>query len=320
MTTASPIAISPRHLVSLRRDARRIKQVKGKVRAQQSGHYLSRLRGRGMEFDEVRAYQNGDDVRSIDWRVTARTGKPHTKLYTEEKERPVMLCLDYRHSMHFATRGVFKSVLASHIAALLAWSANLNGDRIGGLLFAEGQHASIKAQRGKHAVLDLFHRMSELHSSSRAADAANADSLPDNLPDSPSATPATLTDKLRYLRRLCRPGSLVYIISDFHGLDDSARQQLIELSRHCELILISVYDPIEAELPRAGVYRFKDAKRDVQIDTRARQQRQQHQQRFAAHQQRLQTLARKHRMRFLACSTADKHSEQLCSQLQEIAI
>lgn len=297
----SPVSISAQQLVALRRDARRIKLAKGKIRARQTGGHMSKLRGRGMEFDEVRAYQPGDDVRSIDWRVTARTTQPHTKLYTEEKERPVMLCLDYRPSMHFATRGAFKSVVASRMAAVLAWAANLNGDRIGGLLFNEQGHISLKAQRGKHAVLDLFHRMSELHEQKTDSHAED-----------------TLANNLSYLRRLCRPGSLVFVLSDFHHLNEHSEKHLIELSRHCELILIHIFDPIEAQLPNTGIYRFKDARRSIQIDSRRHQQR--HQQRFAEHQQRLQNLARKHRMHFVSTTTAADPVEQLRQQLEVVAV
>lgn len=298
----SPVSITPQQLVSLRRDARHIKLAKGKIRARQGGAHMSKLRGRGMEFDQVRAYQQGDDIRSIDWRVTARTTEAHTKLYQEEKERPVLLCVDYRRSMHFATRGAFKSVVASRIAALLAWAANLNGDRIGGLLFAEHEHVILKAQRGKHAVLDLFHRMSELHQSS-SQQQRNSEAL---------------SNSLSHLRRTARPGSLVFIASDFHGMDETAEKHIIELARHCEVTLISIHDPIEAQLPNAGLYRFKDGSRDVQIDTS--RNREQHQQRFAQHQQSLQDLARKHRMHFVSCSTATDPIEQLREQLEVGAV
>lgn len=297
--TLSPVSINTQQLVALRRDARHLKLAKGKIRAKQTGNHLSKLRGRGMEFDEVRAYQPGDDVRSIDWRVTARTNEPHTKLYTEEKERPVMLCLDYRRNMRFATRGMFKSVAASRIAALLAWAASLNGDRVGGLLFNDAERASLKAQRGKHAVLNLFHRMSEVHEHDHGASQDD-----------------TLANQLSYLRHLCRPGSLVFIASDFQPLSGSSEKHLIELSRHCEVVLIHLYDPIEAELPSAGLYRFKDQHSDVQVNTRNKKQREQHQQRFVEHKTALQHLARKHRMHFVSCTTADDPLEQLRVQME----
>ena len=109
-----------------------------------SGNYLARSKGRGMEFDEVRHYQNGDDIRAIDWRVTARTGKTHTKLFREEVERPVLIATDLSASMFFGTRLLFKSVQAAHVASLVAWHAKSRGDRIGGVVFNQHSHTELK--------------------------------------------------------------------------------------------------------------------------------------------------------------------------------
>ena len=111
------------------------------VQAKLAGAYLAKTKGRGMEFDEARHYQAGDDIRAIDWRVTARTGKTHTKLYREEKERPVFVLTDLSSSMQFGTQFLFKSVQAAHLSALIAWSARKRGDRIGGLVF--NQHTPL---------------------------------------------------------------------------------------------------------------------------------------------------------------------------------
>jgi uncharacterized protein (DUF58 family) len=118
-------------------------------------------KGRGMEFDEVRLYQPGDDVRSIDWKVTARTDKPHTKLFREERERPVFISVDNRPTMQFATRGVFKSVQAAKLAALIAWAAQRHGDRIGGQIFSSQSCYELKPQHGKHGVLRFFQQSGE---------------------------------------------------------------------------------------------------------------------------------------------------------------
>ena len=131
------------------------------IKARLSGNYLSAFKGRGMEFDEARPYQPGDDIRSIDWRVTARTGKTHTKLYREERERPVLLWVDYRRSMFFGTQNYFKSVLAAKTAALLAWSAAQHGDRLGGLIFSENIHQELRPQRGKAGTLHFIKKLCE---------------------------------------------------------------------------------------------------------------------------------------------------------------
>ena len=115
------ISVNLKMLIDLAKNAKPLKRYRSKIRAARSGNYLSPAKGRGMEFDEARLYQPGDDIRAIDWRVTARRGKTHTKIYREERERPVLISVDCRPSMAFASRGCFKSVQAAKMAALLAW-------------------------------------------------------------------------------------------------------------------------------------------------------------------------------------------------------
>lgn len=147
------VAVSLKALVDLAKPAAAISLGHANIRAAQSGNYLSHLKGRGMAFDETRLYQPGDDVRRIDWRVTARTGKPHSKIFKEERERPMFIAVDYRAAMAFATRGVFKSVQAARLAALLAWAALQQGDRIGGQIFSEAGCQEDRPQTGKPALL-----------------------------------------------------------------------------------------------------------------------------------------------------------------------
>jgi len=138
--------ISAQSLIKLRLQANQLPLDSGKIHAKQGGAYMSAFKGRGMEFDESRIYQAGDDIRNMDWRVTARTNTPHTKVFREERERPVLLWLDLSASMMFATRKKFKSVIACEIASLIAWSAAKNNDRIGGLIFSENEHVEMKPQ------------------------------------------------------------------------------------------------------------------------------------------------------------------------------
>ncbi len=139
-----PVRVSTASLIRLIGPASTLSLKVRFIRAQQSGAYLSAFKGRGMEFEEARPYQPGDDIRNLDWRVTARTGKPHTKLFREERERPILLWVDYRNTMFFATKGVYKSVIAARAAALLAWSAHHHGDRVGGIIFSEQIHHELK--------------------------------------------------------------------------------------------------------------------------------------------------------------------------------
>lgn len=200
-----------------------------------AGNFLSRSKGRGMEFDEVRQYQHGDDIRSIDWRVTARTGKPHTKLFREELERPVLIACDMSPTMNFGSRLLFKSVQAGHLAALLAWQSVGSGDRLGGLVFNSQQHVELKPASRQKAVLTFLHALIEGHDENRDI---QQDFLFSNL-----------SANLSRLRVLAKPGSLVYVISDFYSLDEDGLNSLSQIARHCELVCCQVTDPLEHSLP-----------------------------------------------------------------------
>jgi len=279
------IAVSLKSLIDLAKPAANLTLHHKLFRAQQSGGYASRFKGRGMEFDEARLYQPGDDMRSIDWRVTARTGTPHTKVFREEREKPVFISVDNRSTMHFATRGVFKSVLAARLAGLLAWAAQHHGDRIGGQLFSEHECSELKPQNGKHAVLRFLNTLVK--------------------PVNKGVNRTTLEHVLARLTQHARPGSLVYIISDFRGFNDKAEIHLAKLSQHCDVVLIFIYDPLESHLPAKGRYRFTNDERDVVIDSSDAQRVFQYQQRFAERQQRLEQLAKKRRLAFIQCSTTE---------------
>jgi uncharacterized protein (DUF58 family) len=205
------------------------KQLHGKL----SGNYLARSKGRGMEFDEVRHYQHGDDIRAIDWRVTARTGKTHTKLFREEIERPVLLATDLSATMQFGSQLLFKSVQAAHLAALVAWHAQKRGDRLGGLIFNEYIHHELKPRSRQQGVLHYLHAL--------VATKEQPGQGEDNFFEKSCAR----------LRHLARPGSLVYLISDFHQLSDEACRHLTQISQHCELVACQIFDPLELNLPQS---------------------------------------------------------------------
>jgi uncharacterized protein (DUF58 family) len=208
------------------------------VQAKLAGAYLAKTKGRGMEFDEARHYQAGDDIRAIDWRVTARTGKTHTKLYREEKERPVFVLTDLSSSMQFGTQFLFKSVQAAHLSALIAWSARKRGDRIGGLVFNQHQHLECKPFTRQKAVLSLLNSMIKVQQGAHTqAQTTNQEQI-------------TLANACARLRRLAHPGSLIFILSDFSQLDDLAQQHIAQLSKHCEVIAYPISDPFEHRLPQ----------------------------------------------------------------------
>jgi len=142
---------------------RKSRAVQGMAKGMLAGPYRSLIKGRGMEFDEVRHYQAGDDVRAIDWRVTARTGSTHTKVFKEEKERPVLLLVDFSDSMIFGSQLLLKSVQAAHLAAQLAWQAKQRGDRIGAVIFNQHQHQELRPKGRSSGVLALIHQLQQLH-------------------------------------------------------------------------------------------------------------------------------------------------------------
>ena len=214
-----------------------------------AGAYRSRYRGRGVDFVESRNYQPGDDIRNMDWRVTARTGKAHTKVFQEERERPVLIVLDASPSLYFGTRRRLKSVAAGQLAASVAWSAVRRGDRIGGFLFAPGQHRELRPAGGRRGAMRLIQ------------------SLVDWLQPREDALPAEpLSQALERVRHAVRPGSLVIVISDFFSLDENCNRHLSRLRQHNDVIGCQVLDQAECELPD-GRYPISDGQASSVIDT-----------------------------------------------------
>lgn len=207
-----------------------------------AGNYLAKSKGRGMEFDEVRHYNPGDDIRTIDWRVTARTGKTHTKLFREEKERPIFVLCDLSHNMYFGSQLLFKSVQAAHLTALIAWNAKKRGDKIGGLVFSQHKHRELKPKSRQHGVLQLLHSLTTLHQDGLS-------SVNQSSEQTTRAPHLPLEEACARLRRLARPGSLVFVISDFKHVSDITVKHLSRIARHCEVVACEISDPMEHQLP-----------------------------------------------------------------------
>ena len=239
-----------------------------------SGAWLSRYRTRGMEYAESRAYLPGDEIRNMDWRVTARTGRAHTKLFQEERERPVMLAVDYGPSMFFGTRIAFKSVVAAHAAALVAWAALRHGDHVGAVIAAPGHGAEIRAAGGRRGVLRV---LSALH---RHA----------SLPETPGLDgPGRLPELLTRTRRLSRAGALVVLLSDFYGLDAEAEKPLAALRGHCDLVGGQVVDPLERIAPPPGRYAVSDGRATAVLDSTGGALRERYRERFEARARHVRT-------------------------------
>jgi uncharacterized protein (DUF58 family) len=221
------------------------------LRNKLSGNYLSRMKGRGMEFDEVRHYQTGDDIRAIDWRVTARTGKTHTKLFREEVERPVLITTDLTQSMKFGSQLLFKSVQAAHIAALVAWHVKSRGDRIGGIVFNQNNHCELKPRSRKEGVLHYLHALCQIHNDTLIEPQAAQEQNHLQALEPGGIQHNAFEDNCARLRQLARPGSLIYLITDAQQLSKDSLRHLSEISRHCELVVCLVTDPLEHQLPQS---------------------------------------------------------------------
>ena len=293
-------ATSPRHrqltrvnahdLIGLRGYARGLLAPGGPARRQQAGPVRSAFRGRGMEFDESRPYQAGDDLRSLDWRVMARTGQPHTKLFREERERPVLVCVDLRSHMSFATRGTYKSVTAVEAAGLLGLAAVDHGDRVGGVVFTDGSFNELRPQRGPKAALRLIHALQEAQPA-------------DGVTSAPGPLNAPFHQAMGRLARVARPGSLVAVVSDFLGFGSAEEVRLLRVARHSDLALVFVHDPLEQALPPPGLYRVSGPQGERLLDTRSSQVRETHHRRFQDRCDRLRSFCRGCGGRLLMCPT-----------------
>jgi uncharacterized protein (DUF58 family) len=236
-------------LLALRGAARGLRlQARRPTHTPHSGSHRSTQRGRGLEFQEVRPYVVGDDPRTIDWRVTARRGKPHTKLFREERERPVWLLVDLNGGMFFGTRRQLKSTVVVRAAALLAWSAALAGDRVGAVVVGSSDYR-ITPPRGREAgVLPVLASLLEMQ------------------PRAPAPASDSLSIGLKALAPIIHPGSLVLVLSDYASLGADADPQWATLALHNEFRLFSVTDPLERDGLPDGQFRISLAGRSLSID------------------------------------------------------
>jgi uncharacterized protein (DUF58 family) len=290
---SSPVSVSQAGLIRLNGPARAIALDVLRVNSLQTGAYVSHFRGRGMEFDESRPYQPGDDPRSIDWRVTARSTTAYTKLFREERERPVLVMVDLRAGMHFATRGCFKSVNASRAAALLSWAAHHRGDRLGGLIFGDTTHRELKPKLGRQAALRFVHQLVD-HPDWQTRERRDGDD-----------GELQLTQAMAALRRVARPGSLIVILSDFQAFSRTAQSYLSSIARHNEVLALFINDPIERELPPPGRYRLVSGEAELAIDTYIKTARSDYANAFEQRRHALETFCHRYGIHLLPLSTED---------------
>lgn len=299
MTTLSGITLSLEELI-LARPPKGLGGFSppGRVATHQWGSNASVFKGRGMEFAESRAYQAGDDVRYIDWRVTARSGKTHTKLFQEERERPVQILLDLRRMMHFGSRCRFKSHLAGEVAAQLAWVAHDGSDRMGGQILTPSGLAEFRPTRTRRGVLRFLERISE----------ASSITSKDNTRE--TATEQPLAVAVARLRRVCRPGTLVFVISDFNDMGDALSTEVSRLSRHTYTTLIHITDALDSALP-AGGGRLTDGTQTLSLRTLGKGRLEAYASAFAQRQRQLQRLCAKHAITYRHLATTESPTKLL---------
>ena len=203
-----------------------------------AGEYHSVFKGRGMEFDEVRHYIPGDDVRSIDWNVTARTGEPYVKSYVEERELTVMLAVDVSRSGFFGTRNRFKRDLAVELAAVMSIAATTNNDKVGLLLFTDRVEMLVPPMKGRSHVLRM---------------------LRDLLAHEPAGTGTDIRLALDTIYALLKRRSIVFLISDFLADPGAYRQAMLVTNRRHDIVAFDIGDPLEREIADVGVIAFEDA-------------------------------------------------------------
>jgi uncharacterized protein (DUF58 family) len=219
-----------------------------------AGRHASRIRGRGLDFEELRGYLPGDDPRSIDWKVTARTGKPYVRVFTEERDRPALLLVDQRINMFFGTQVAMKSVVAAQLAALGAWRVFDQGDRVGALVFDDSDIVEVRPHRSRARVMQILQAVADKNHALRA-----------DLRVEPNGS--MLNQSLERVSRIAHHDYLVTVISDFHGADDETRRLLTRLASHNDVLAALLFDPSKVNPLGGGHLVLTNGHLQVELDT-----------------------------------------------------
>lgn len=263
-----------------------------------TGRHASRLRGRGLDFEELRHYFEGDDTRTIDWAATARLGSPHVRVFTEERDRSVLLLVDQRLSMFFGSRMMMKSVAAAEAAALSAWRVTSLGDRIGAIVFSEGAVTEIQPEGREKGVLPILHEIARQNATLKASDPRAAD-------------PGLLNEALRRALRLVHHDCLVCIISDAYGADAETIKLVTKLTAHNDVMTIFISDPLEADLPSLGRVIVGEGASQIEIDSSSTGLKTDFAASFSERRESLEGFSRKRTIPVLPIETGEDVSTQL---------
>lgn len=289
-------------LIRLQYPARQLPLTEGHhVNTQMLGHQRSRQRGRGLDFEELRHYRIGDDIRQMDWKVSNRTGKPHVRVYAEEREQPVLLLVDMRQSMYFGSRRMMKSVLATEVAALLAWHVVHKGDRIGLLIFNEQHRHELRPRRSQHQIMRILDLLCDYSQQLQTLDAPG-----DN----------RLNPILHRVLNLAGHDTSIHLISDLNHADSDTTGQLSRLAQHNNVYMNYIYDPLEHQLPSAGTLAMSDGQLQVELDMRNNKLRQGFAEDFQQRLQQLQQYLATRHIPVRPLSTAISAEQQLRDMLR----
>jgi uncharacterized protein (DUF58 family) len=253
------VYIDAAHLAKLEFQARGLSFVApAPVSSVLSGMHASRLRGRGLNFEEIRAYLPGDDVRHLDWKASLRLGKPQVRTYTEEQDRPLLVVVDQRMSMFFGSRRAFKSVVAAEVAALAVWMGFTAGDRVGGVLFNDSQVVRVRPLRSRARIKVLFGALASMNTALHAQSAARTDY-------------GQLNAALEGVLQLAGHDYLICVISDFAGADERTRRLLRQLAAHNDVLAAMIFDPLWQQMP--GHRTLVVSEGHLQVELRIEQER-----------------------------------------------
>ncbi|NND00504.1 MAG: DUF58 domain-containing protein [Gammaproteobacteria bacterium] len=269
-----------------------------------SGRHASRLRGRGLNFEELRHYRTGDDIRSMDWKVTNRTGKPHVRVFTEERERPVLLLVDQRINMYFGSQLKMKSVVAAELTALAAWRVLSAGDRVGALVFNDSEIREIKPHRSAKTVMQILHNVVKFN---HALNAGFADSQNNR----------QLNHALQEAERLSGHDYLIVIISDLSGWNNETIKRIKQLARHNDVMASLVYDPLERNLPGSSQVVLSDGDLQIQVDLGQAELNTRFTQHFESGIEYLQKELNKHGIPVIPLNTAENVLHQVRAAMGE---
>jgi len=271
-----------------------------------SGRHASRLRGRGLNFEELRDYLPGDDTRNIDWRVTARTGEPHVRVYTEEKDRSAWLVVDQRLNMFFGSKRRMKSVVAAEAAAVAAWRVLAQGDRVGAVVFNDSELKVVPPHRSAQRVTHILETIVQMNH------ALNANTHT-------ASEPGMLNRALRRVDQAVRHDCLVCLVTDGAGADELTRRLLTRMTWHNDVLAAVVYDPLERAMPQAGRLLFSDGLRQVEFDTGSRALRDAYRERFERRMAGMAATTRRYSIPMLALDTVAPVLDQVRNYLGEKA-